>query len=293
MNENNAAMAVGEPTAKSVSMDEYRAALKTFDACVCEALAVSQAIGSRIAAPHAGYATHVFTRICGHAVALVRAAPKSRWTRSESEFWDFSAIAGHGRSIIEGQLLLHYVAKTPEDPEEWSVRLNVMHLNDCSRRIKILEGVVDPAEIAAFSVQAEEIRERLRGNSWFLKLDQKMQKRLLSGDSLTITTRDEQLEELGWDKREFYTLWNLLSQYTHVLPLSFYRLEPNGRGTGIANDFDRAYIYMMLDLCAKALADCVDRMVAEFPDTAWARKGIDSKFSPGPSRNRPRDRRRR
>lgn len=216
MNENNAAMAVGEPTAKSVSMDEYRAALKTFDACVCEALAVSQAIGSRIAALHAGYATHVF--------ALVRAAPKSRWTRTESEFWDFSAIAGHSRSIIEGQLLLHYVAKTPEDLEEWSVRLNVMHLNDCSRRIKILDGVVDPAEIMAFSVQAEEIRERLRGNSWFLKLDQKVQKRLLSGDSLTITTCDEQLEELGWDKREFYTLWNLLSQYTHVLPLSFYRL---------------------------------------------------------------------
>jgi hypothetical protein len=165
-----------------------------------------------------------------------------------------------------------------------------MHLNDCSRRIKILDGMADTAEIAAFSAQAEEIRDRLRGNPWFSGLDQKVQKQLLSGDMLTVTTRDEQIEELGWEKREFYMFWNLLSQYTHVLPLSFYRLEPNGRGTGMENDFDRTYIGMMLDMCAKILADCVDRMVKAFPDTAWARRGIDSKFFPGPSRNRPRRR---
>jgi hypothetical protein len=240
------AVGIVDPAPKSVTIEEYRAALKSFDASVCEALAVSQAIAGRIAAPHAGYATRIFTRLCGNAVALIRAAPKSRWTHSDSEFWDFSAIAGYSRSIVEGQLLLFYLIKEPESPEEWSARLNVMHLNDCCRRMKILDGVIDDAEMAQFSAQAEEIRERLRGNLWFCALDQKLQKKLLLGDMLIISTRDEQIAELGWNKREFYSLWHLLSQCTHILPLSFYRLEPNGRGTGIENDFDRAYIYMML-----------------------------------------------
>jgi hypothetical protein len=282
------AVGIVEPAPKSVTIEEYRAALKGFDASVCEALAVSQAAAGRIAAPHDGYATHIFTRICGQAIALIRAVPESTWARSDAEFWDFSGIAGYSRAIVEGQLLLFYIIKKPESPEEWSARLNVMHLNDCSRRIKILDGMLDGAELAAFLAQAEEIRERLRGNRWFCALDEKMQKRLLSGDVLTISTRDDQIAELGWNKREFYSLWHLLSQYTHILPLSFYRLEPNGRGTGIANDFDRAYIYLMLDLCTKVLNACVDRIVESFPDTASARTGIDSKFSPGPSRNRPR-----
>jgi hypothetical protein len=245
------------------------------------------------ACPLTGHAdTPAQARICAHATALVRAVPKSRWTHTESEFWEFSAIAGHSRSIIEGRLLLFYIIKEPKSPEEWSARVNIMHLNDSSRRIKILESVIDPAESAAFSARAEEYRDRLRGNPWFSGLDQNLQKRLLSGDALTITTRDDQIAEIGWDKKHFYMMWNLLSQYTHILPLSFYRMEPNGRGTGIENDFDRAYIYMMLRMGTDILADCTNRMVEAFPDTAWARNGVESKFSPGPSRNRPRERHR-
>ncbi len=128
----------GVPSPKATTHEEYRAALKTFDACVCEAFAVGQAIGSRIAPPHLGYGTHVFTRICANAVALVRAAPKSRWVRSDADFWDLAAVAGHARSLMEGLLLLHYVIKAPVDQDEWSARINLMHLNDCCRRAKIL-----------------------------------------------------------------------------------------------------------------------------------------------------------
>lgn len=279
-------------TTESVSAEQYRISLKAFDASVCEALAVSQAVGVRMASAHIGYATHIFTRICAHATALIRVAPKSRWARSDSDFWDFSAIAGYSRAVIEGYLLLCYTIKTPVSADEWSVRLNVMHLNDCNRRMKILDGVIETAEMSEFLKQANEIKERLKGNSWFSQFDQKLQKRLLSGEFLTVTTRDQQLDELGWDKKEFYMIWNLLSQYTHILPLSFYRLEPNGRGTGLENNFDRSYICMMLNTCANILLDCTNRIVVAFPDTFWARQGIHSRFSPGPKQNWPRSRRR-
>lgn len=277
---------------KSVTMEQYRVALRDFDGAVCEALAVGQVSSGRLEAPHVGYGTIIFARICAHATSFIRAAPKSRWTHSESENWDFAAVSGHARSIIEGYLLFIYISKNPESDEEWSARLNVMHLNDCMRRVRVLDGLSNPDEIQKFAEQAEELRQRLHDNAWFNDLDKKLQKRLLTGDYLTISTRDEQLDELGWSRREFYSLWHVLSQYTHILPFSFYRMEPNGRGTGIENDFDRTYTFMVLIQCTAILNECVDWMIEMFPDVAEARQGLNSKFSPGPRRNLPKHKKR-
>jgi hypothetical protein len=268
-----------------VTTKMYLEALNKFDVAVCDAVAVSQATCGRQSAAHVRYATHVFTRLCAYAVALIRAAPRSRWVRSDSDNWDFGSVAGYCRAIFEGQLLFWYLIKPPVSDEELSARINVMHLNDCSRRITILG--TGSTDLAGFESQQAEIRGRLEKNNWFLALDSKWQKRLLTGDVLTITSRDELLDQVGWDRKHFYAYWHLLSQYTHVLPLTFYRLEPNGRGTGIENDTDRGYIYLMLDLAAQALRQCVDKMVENFPDAALVRKGINSRFSPGPIRNRP------
>lgn len=278
---------------KSVTLEQYRVALRDFDAAVCEACAVGQASSGRFEAAHVSYGTKSFARICAHAVAFIRAAPKSRWTHSESENWEFAAVSGHARSIIEGYLLFVYVSKNPENDEEWSARLNVMHLNDCTRRIRVLDGLSDPDQIRQFAEQAEELRERLRNNDSFKGLDEKLQKKLLTGDYLTIPTRDQQLDELGWDRREFYSRWNVLSQYTHILPFAFYRMEANGRNTGVENDFDRTYIFVALIQCTAILNEGVDRMIEIFPDVAEVRKGLNSKFSPGPRRNLPKPRKRR
>lgn len=276
-----------------MTLEQYRVALRDFDHCVCEARAVGAASSGRYEAPNVGHGTKIFARICAHATSLIRASPKSRWTRSDSENWDFGAVSGHARSIIEGYLLFIYVSKNPESADEWSTRLNVMHLNDCMRRIRVLDGLSDPDEIRKFGEQAEALRQRLYDNAWFDGLDKNLQKKLLTGDYLTISTRDQQLDELGWSRREFYSLWHLLSQYTHILPLSFYRMEPNGRNTGVENDFDRTYIFMVLTQCSAILNECIDRMVEMFPDVAEARQGLDSKFSPGPRRNLPKHRKRR
>ena len=293
MNEDIELSAAEDIPTPAISMDEYREGLKKFDISICEALAVGQAAANRLEAPHVGYSTHIFARICAHATALVRAAPKSRWVHSDSEHWEFAAVAGHARSIIEGYLLFVYVAKRPSSQEEWSAKLNVMHLNDCTRRIRVFEGLEATDQVSGFKIQAEELRERLRKNVWFRALDGKLQSRLLSGDYLTISTRNEQLEELGWPVESFYSIWHVLSQYTHVLPFSFYRLEPNGRGTGISNDFDRSNILIILNQCSEILSEATDRMVGMFPDVAAVRVGIDSKFSPGPHRNLPKFKKRR
>ncbi len=126
-----------------------------------------------------------------------------------------------------------------------------------------------------------------------MRIDHRLRERLLKGDALTIPTRNELLDELEIEKKSFYMVWNLLSQYAHVLPMSFYRIEPNGRGSGLENDTDRSYIRLALEVGINYLTTAVDLIVEAFPDSAHARKGIESKFYPGPARNAPRDRRRR
>lgn len=269
------------------NLEDYRKRLHVFDATVCEALAVSQAIAQRLEAPTVGYSTHVFARVCIHAQALLCAAPKSRWVKREFEIWDVSTVASHARSILEGYLLFRYLADAPDDPETQRVYVQVTHLYDCLKRIKILPYVLSEDEVNWFERQAEKIRDRLNKIQYFVKLDPKLKRDILSGKRLMITPQKELIAGLGIDQDMFDFFWNYLSQYTHVLSFTFCRVEPNGRGTGLENDFDRDALCMVLDFCNDLMVQAIDRLVELFPDAAEVRQGMDSKFSPGPSRNLP------
>ena len=82
------------------SAQAYRAALANFDAAVCEACALGQAVAGRQAEAHAGFATVIFTRVCAHSVSMIRALPRSRWVISDFDHWDFGAVAGHAQPMF-------------------------------------------------------------------------------------------------------------------------------------------------------------------------------------------------
>lgn len=270
-----------------IDMSTYRDHLRYFDAAVCEALAVGQASSGRFEAPYAGFSTRIFARLCAFSQCFIRAAPRSRWTKSDADNWDFGAVAGYARAIIEGALLFTYISRNPDSPEEWTCRLLVMHLNDCTRRARLFETLGDTKQHADFSTEAEDLRRRLKQNSWFRSLSERRQKDLLAGQTLAIPSRDQQIEAAGMKKAEFDAIWQLFSQHVHIQPLSFYRMEANGRGTGMLNDTDMAYIGLALTKCTEVMSACTDRMVELFPDVATVRQGTSSKFAPGPRANLP------
>lgn len=209
---------------------DYDDALFKLDVAVCEAKAVGRAINVEDAELHIGYSVQVFNKLCSHSVALICSVPRSRWVVSDFENWDFACIAAHGRAILEGYLLFLYLTKTPSCDAEWAARLLVLYINDCTRRAQMMNQVKALDAARDWESQAEELRERLCRNAWFLTLDEKTKKRCIAGQNLTISSRDEILEHAGWDSNEFNAVWNLLSQYSHVLPMSFTRMEANGRG---------------------------------------------------------------
>jgi hypothetical protein len=264
----------------------YNDSLRAFDVATCEAVAVSQSIGVRMSDAHIGHSTYVFARLCNHAISMICASPRSRWVRADFSHWDFGGVAAHGRAIIEGFLLLSYLIEAPGSQLEWSAKINVIFLNDCTRRIKMLTNAGVIEDVKDLEVQAEELRARLSSNEWFGQLPSAVRKRCLSGDNLMIANRDEMLIKVGWEKNDFYAIWDLLSQYVHVLPISFIRMEPNGRGTGLENDTDKGYTAQLLRWGAETLVSATALMAEVFPHTKKSQQGLKSKFDPGPRSNR-------
>lgn len=84
------------------------------------------------------------------------------------------------------------------------------------------------------------------------------------------------------------TFWDLWSQQSHIHPVSFLRMQPNGRGTGLECDPDHLYLAVAMLISDGILEAATDKIVEVFPDVAGKRKGLDSKFSPRPKRNRRR-----
>lgn len=265
----------------------YQAALSRFDASVCDAIAVSQGTSGRLPAMNVSYASYVFTRMCGAGISLIRAAPRSRWVHANFDDWQFGAVAGHARSLLDGLLLFSYLIEPAKSEAEFQARINVMHLNDCTRRIDLHTNLGHTDDLEGFEKQREELRGRLKGNEYFTALPDATQKNCLNGRYLMIESRDEMLARVGFEKGQFDALYDLYSQHMHILPLSFYRMEANGRGTGVENPTDRAYIAEALRIGASILVVATDKMVGEFPDVAGVRNGVKSTFSPGPKENVP------
>ncbi len=267
---------------------KYKAALENFDAALCEAIAVSQVSAGRHPPVNVGYASYVFTQMCGAAISMIRASPLTRWVRSDFDDWRFGAIAGHARSLLDGSLLFNYLMAPVQSENELKARIDVMHLNDCTRRIELFKNLGVFKDIEVFEKQRVELQDRLVSNEYFNSLPSRVQKNCKNGRFLTIDTRDEMLAKMGFGKGQFDAIYDLWSQHVHILPLSFYRIEPNGRGTGLENDSDRGYMFQALELCSGILAQATDLVVQQFPDVASVRKGVKSTFSPGPTENKPR-----
>jgi len=263
-------------------LKDYVESLAKFDAALCEGCAVCQEISGQYVHPSLGYSTYIFTRILAHGRNIMRSVPRNKWCSADYEDWDFGSNAGNFRSILEASLLFHYLYDADPDPDNQRAIVQLMHLYDLEKRAKIIhDGKVDDET----DDQRKEIIERLKSTQRFKKLTPDAQKNALKGKWLMLESKEDIMWRIGWDKKMFYFLWNLTSQYAHVYSLAFYRIEPNGRGTGMENDFDRELLAVGLGICSLILTGITDALCEHFPDARKVRNGTFSKFSPGPYRN--------
>lgn len=277
----------GEIKKSDFNVDVYKELIDLFDATACESIAINQFTAGRLVDPHIGYGSYIFTRLCIHSESLLRAAPMSRWSKSDFQFWDLSCIASHVRAIMEGFLFYMYISESPASDDEWKARLWTMHMNDCMKRLKFMQLSNNLERVNFFDTEKEKIKNNLNENPYFSLLPSSIKKGCLNGKFLMINTRDELIDKYGIDKNSFDILFDILSHYTHILPISYYSHEQERRGSGLFNETDLGYLCMCLGVVHTLMEKCNERVIGFFPDAESCRRGVKSIFSPGPKGNLP------
>jgi hypothetical protein len=129
-------------------------------------------------------------------------------------------------------------------------------------------------QIRGFERQAAELRERLRGNEFFQKLLVKQQNKFLSGKHAYIYALEEIGVKAGVEIELFRWLFRFLSNHVHGLPLSFYRIQEDGRGRGLHTTAEEGYTSLCLSFSMTLLVGARDEIEAMFTPVLEEAAGV-------------------
>ena len=248
----------------------YKERLDALDNIVRECMHVSHRYGG-IPAPTSRhfYASVLFTSLITKGVSLVSLAPHSPWAAKQIEHWDYATAAGIARTMLEARLVYYYLCTDQCPDDEWQCRWNILNLHDCTARRRLFDALGQSDQVAGFDQQADEIRERLKENSFFNSLPGG-QKKILNGQTTYLMPLEDIAERAGLEKTTFRYLYILLSSHVHSLPMSFYRMggdEPD-RGRGLPSPVEENYTTLCLSLACTFLTKTRDEVHVLFAGLA-------------------------
>ena len=257
---------------KSRVSPEYKDRIQALDSVVRECISVSRNFAG-IASPTGAhyYASVLFTSLCSRGVSLAILSPHSCWAKKKIEHWDFSSIAGIVRSMLEVRIAFFYLCSEKIDPVEWNCRWNIFNLHDCNSRIHLFSELPESkVHLDGFEIQATELRDRLKNNTFFCALPLKRQNELLKGKNAYLFPLEEIAVKAGVDLHHFRWLYKLLSSQVHGLPMSFYRNGENDRGRGVHSENEEGFTTLCLSFAITLLVHSRDEMRELFAEAKKA-----------------------
>ena len=249
--------------------DEYKKRIAAFESALNDCFNLSQRC-SGIRAPTAAhfYASVLFTSLCSRGASFGILAPGTTFSTKSFDHWDFASLAVLARSILEIRISLFYLCIQECSDVEWKFRWDLFNLHDCTSRIHLFQEMDrDSDDLAGFEKQAEELRDRLRKNEFFLALKESQQRHLLHGKHAYAVSLESIAEHAGVAITEFRWLYRFLSSHVHGLPMSFYRMEEDGRGRGVHSEVEEDYSSLCVSFVLTLLVASRDEMQKLFePD---------------------------
>jgi len=244
--------------------DDYMTVVDMLDNVVRECLYVSRSYGG-IASPSAKhyYASVLFTSLVTKGVTLAQIMPFTPWVNKKIEHWDYASAAGITRTMLELRIAFYYLCSDQCDEAEWECRWGLFNLHDCVSRIRLFSAVGNDEEVKNLVPAADEIRGRLKENSYFHGLPEKKKKIALHGQSAYLFPLEELAEKAGIEKNLFRWLYVLLSSHVHALPMSFFRIGEE-RGRGLPTPVEEGYTSACLSLASTFLVNTRDEIHSLF-----------------------------
>jgi len=266
----NAPTLLARPHALSADDRVYRNSLSHFETALQKALGVSRLKGHQPSATSAIFwASLLFTRLCNFSVSLSRLLPGSAYSMGKAdEIWDNSSVSSLARDIFECFLLFFYLGVETVPEDEWKARQSLMHLHDCTMRLRVFYvGEAEAVQRAFYEGEQKRLKALLEANNYFANLPEKQRNRFLKGRDLLFLSQDEVLERLGEDRALIRRIYEMLSAHTHSLPLSFYSGREDDRGRGVENLPEKRYMAQSLEFLTGILVRATTAYLSIFPDT--------------------------
>jgi hypothetical protein len=251
----------------------YRSSLGHLTDAVEKAITSSHAGAGLDAGQRRFWGSVLFTRLCTISVSILWLSPRSK-VNPAGKHWDFGSVASMARNLFECALQFYYLGVESVADDEWYARLKTMQLHDCLERYRMFRAFnQDDPQLAGFEQQANELKELLQKNSYFMQLPETLRKTLLRAERTCILTQDEILKRMGRFDPATRGYYRFLSSHAHSFPLAFYRMAEHNRGRGEENRVEKGYMASTLEFCCEVVTTSTDSFRALFADI--------SSFAPG------------
>lgn len=240
----------------------YELALKRFTKTAKRAIEASIAAKGVDAGSQRYWASLLLTRICSLSTSILLVCPRSVLNERGLN-WDFESVAALTRSSFEAILMLFYLGLDTVSEDEWKVRIGLVHLVDCTERIRLFHQLHSYGELAGLIPTAVSLRGKLEANPFFQAMAPKRKNKLLSGERATLHGKGNMISGLGEDPEDTLSLYRFLSNYLHSFPFGFHRSGMHKRD-GTENEVDKAYMGIALEFAAKWLKKAVENFEKAF-----------------------------
>ena len=248
------------------ALDRYRTALRFYTKSVKRATETSHATKGLTAGAQRYWASVVFTRLVSVASGVLFIAPESLVNES-SQLWDFCSIASLIRAVFETVLTLQYLGLDELSDDEWKFRIALIHLNDCTERIRLFDSLGDHAFLAGLVPMAMELRRRVKSYPNFNNFTPQLQKDMLRGEKATAYGKEQILIRMNVDPSPVLSFYRFISNYIHNYPMGFHRTDWHGRD-GTLNAVDVGYSAIALTFANEWLETACVNYEKKFADLA-------------------------
>ena len=104
--------------------------------------------------------------------------------------------------------------------DEWEFRLQVMKIQDAASRVRLFKRMIaDAADNQRAALRA--LRDELASMLLFQKRPEQQQKKMYGGEIIYVNGMRSVVESMNFDQEYFDSVYNYLSAYVHLSPLSY------------------------------------------------------------------------
>ena len=199
----------------------------------------------------------VFAKCCAHARSIGAIS-------LQSSMFDHHAIMALARMIMEASTMIAYLLD-PVKAEEWDFRYTLLRLHDTVARIKLLGGFELPAD--DLRTGRSELKVALEASPIFRQLPEDRQRRLAGGEEMfAVGMRSVATKIMGWNERQFNSVYAYFSAHAHSAPMSFMRMADHGIDYYFPSETQAEILALSLEVAIACLRRSMLRMIDQHPE---------------------------